>query len=551
MAAVDNGRATTHTRVAMVERLEGRLLRALDAAPAGFIPATTPDRYQLSARGEIAPAGDVDVFSLGWLRAGDALTIGLSGAGSARGSLWDGVVELLRAGFNPANPLSVAINDDGGSGRDALLRQELPADDLYYLRAKANYAGAGGTYDLAAWLETDPATPPPPFRGAPDESEPNDTARAADGLAFAWSTVKYESSQAGEVDATGAADDYVYDLRTGDLLTIVVASASDLDASVSLLDDSGVNLLATDDGDTTRAPGNARDAHVFGYVVPRDGSYRVRVAGNDQTRGAYRVDVYLSREDTAVGARHLFYNNSFFDGRSDAADPGDDGAIATDKKALLPGRAATLANVSNYSRGINGVMLDVTGVRFDPAADDFRFEVTAPNTSDGWAVAPAPASILRRAGAGVFGSDRITITWPDGAIVDRWLRVTWRAGAGNNLAADDVFAFGNLVGETGDEPDAARVGPADVMRARFHSRPSAPAPLTSWFDFNRDGRINALDAAVARAQVSRSLSMPFPTTLSLGPAPATQSLSPALPSAIRPGPASRRAGYNATADLLS
>lgn len=546
MAAVDEGRATMHTRVAVIERLEGRFLRAAGVAPAGFSPSPTPDRYQLSTRGAISPGGDVDFFSLGRLRAGDALTIGLSGAGSARGSLWDGVIELLRAGLDPANPLPVAINNDGGSGGDALLQQELTVDDVYFARAKSSYAGAGGAYDLAAWLETDPATPPPPFRGAPDESEPNDTARAADDLAFAWSTVKYESSEAGEIDATGTADEYVYELRTGDLLTIVVASISDLDASVSIFDDSGVNLLATDDGDTTRAPGNPRNAHVFGYVVPRDGPYHVRVAGNDRTRGAYRVNVYLSREDTAVVARHLFYNNSFFDGRSDAADPGDDGAIATDKEALLPGRAATLANVSNYSRGINGVMLDVTGERVNPAADDFRFEVTAPGASDGWAVAPAPASISRRAGAGVFGSDRITITWPDDAIVDRWLRVTWHAAV-IGLAADEVFTFGNLAGETGDEAGAARVGPADVMRARLHSRPSAPAPLNSWFDFNRDGRINALDAAVARARASRSLSMSFPPTLSLGPAPAVQSLLPA----IRRGPASRRAGYDSLSDLLS
>lgn len=546
MPAVDDGRSTTHTRVAVVERLEGRVLRAAGVAPAGFLPSPAPDRYQLSTRGAISPGGDVDFFSLGRLRAGDALTLGLSGAGSARGSLWDGVIELLRAGFDPANPLSVAINNDGGSGRDSLLRQELTMDDVYYARAKSSYAGAGGTYDLAAWLETDPATPPSRFNGAPSESEPNDTGPSAEDLSSAWRAVKFESSRAGEVEVAGTADEYVYQWRAGDLVTIGVASTSDLDASLSLLHDSGDKVLATDDGYTTRAPGNARDAHVLGYVVPRDGPYRVRVAGNDRTRGAYRVNVYLSREETAVIARHLFYNNSFFDGRSGAADPGDDGAIATDKAALLPGRAATLANVSNYSRGINGVMLDVTGVRVDPAADDFRFEVTAPNTSDGWAVAPAPASISRRPGAGAFGSDRVTIIWPDGAIIDRWLRVTWPAAA-TGLAADEVFAFGSLAGETGDEAGAARVGPADVMRARFHSRPSAPAPPTSWFDFNRDGRINAIDAAVARARASRSLSMSFPTTLSPGPAPAVLSILPA----IRCGPAARRAGYDPASDLLS
>ena len=38
-----------------------------------------------------------------------------------------------------------------------------------------------------------------------------------------------------------------------------------------------------------------------------------------------------------------------------------------------------------------------------------------------------------RRGAGANESDRITITWPDGAIVDRWLRVTFNAAARTRL----------------------------------------------------------------------------------------------------------------------
>src|SRR4029450_12059139 len=60
----------------------------------------------------------------------------------------------------------------------------------------------------------------------------------------------------------------------------------------------------------------------------------------------------------SVGGRHFFYHNSFFDGRNTAADAQDDAAIATDKQALLSGQTATFANVSSYSRGINGIMFD-------------------------------------------------------------------------------------------------------------------------------------------------------------------------------------------------
>ena len=40
-----------------------------------------------------------------------------------------------------------------------------------------------------------------------------------------------------------------------------------------------------------------------------------------------------------------------------------------------------------------------------------------------------------RRGAGVGGSDRVTLTWADGAIVDTWLRVAARAGGPLNLPA--------------------------------------------------------------------------------------------------------------------
>ena len=41
--------------------------------------------------------------------------------------------------------------------------------------------------------------------------------------------------------------------------------------------------------------------------------------------------------------------------------PDDDGAVATDKTVLLPGRTASFANVTGYAKGINGIMIDVAG----------------------------------------------------------------------------------------------------------------------------------------------------------------------------------------------
>ena len=76
---------------------------------------------------------------------------------------------------------------------------------------------------------------------------------------------------------------------------------------------------------------------------------------------------------TGVVDSRLFYNNSAFDGgSSDGA--ADDVAIATDKSRLRPGAAATSANYSSYSHGINGLMIDVVGASH--TRHDRRFRVS-------------------------------------------------------------------------------------------------------------------------------------------------------------------------------
>ena len=135
---------------------------------------------------------------------------------------------------------------------------------------------------------------------------------------------------------------------------------------------------------------------------------------------------------------HLFYNNSGFDGGAGAS---DDDAIAFDKAALLPGEAATPVNFSSYSRGINGIMVDVFDLpsATDLTADDFELATGVSDDPAGWTAAPAPSSISVRRGAGPYGSDRVTLVWPDGAINNTWLRVAVLATAGTGLVARRVL----------------------------------------------------------------------------------------------------------------
>jgi hypothetical protein len=55
------------------------------------------------------------------------------------------------------------------------------------------------------------------------------------------------------------------------------------------------------------------------------------------------------------------------------------------------------------------------------------------------------ATILQ--GSGVGGSARVKITFPDNTLQNTWLRVTVLANANTGLATNDIFYFGNVIGE--------------------------------------------------------------------------------------------------------
>jgi hypothetical protein len=224
-------------------------------------------------------------------------------------------------------------------------------------------------------------------------------------------------------------------------------------------------------------------------------------------RGPTRVTQPAPVASRVLG-RYTFYNHSAFDGRDAAANSRDDAAIASDKQALLPGQSASFANVTSYSRGINGVMIDVTALPQSLAAlqaSGFGVQVGA-GGSAGWTSGPVPASVTVRRGAGINGSDRLTLTWPDGAIRNRWLRITVPAGAATGLATPDVFAFANLAGDAGTTNPSAppRVDAADVV-AVLRARATSGADVINRLDFNRDGRVDVRDLVIARANLGKSL----------------------------------------------
>ena len=198
----------------------------------------------------------------------------------------------------------------------------------------------------------------------------------------------------------------------------------------------------------------------------------------------------------------IFYNNSAFGGSNAAANAQDDAAIATDKDPLLPGHEASFANYTSYSRGINGIMVDIDGLPGDytPVPADFEFHVGNDNDPAGWTKLDAEAAVTLREDAGEYGSDRVTIVLPDGAAANTWLQVTVLGGPDTHLglADDDVFYFGNAIAEAGNSETDAKVTTTDLLLARNNPRAFQTAAVDFPYDYNRDSKVDAIDVLLAR-----------------------------------------------------
>ncbi len=208
----------------------------------------------------------------------------------------------------------------------------------------------------------------------------------------------------------------------------------------------------------------------------------------------------------AVVARHVFYNNSQFDANDPDITRADDDAIDSTKSPLLPGQTASAANYTNCSRGINGIMVDIAGLP-DPLAlsvDDFFFRIGNSESPGTWTPAPAPSGFQVRIGDGENESDRVTITWEDGAIKNTWLMVALLAtvdlgSSFSQQTSSDVFYVGSAVGDTGNSSLNLQVDGYDFALVRDHLHgTNDPVGIHSTTDFNKDTLVDAADLAIAR-----------------------------------------------------
>ena len=281
---------------------------------------------------------------------------------------------------------------------------------------------------------------------------------------------------------SGTVSDQVpsYDLD-GDALTFSVTDNVD----------HGTLDMNASDGSFTYDPNNA-------YT----GTDSFTVKANDGTQDSHTATVTITiKPYAAVAGRYVFYDWSLWDDY-DAEYINDNNAIATDKEALLPGQTADFDNYTSYSRGINGIMIDVNDL-CDWAAvgsNDFVFETGNPNAPadpNQWSSINDPLYVSVREGTGVNGSYRIKLIWwvADAAKCE-WVNVIVKATANTGLQNDDVFYWGNAIGEVGNDPNNAYVDQWDV-NAIEDNYGNDPNNIENVYDINRDRVVTSSDKSYA------------------------------------------------------
>jgi len=282
------------------------------------------------------------------------------------------------------------------------------------------------------------------------------------------------------------------------------------DIYLNYSNDAGENWLEQDMKVNNTSPENADERYLVNPCVSDKGDIYVSWGQGRVIDFPGDVDwdlffTYSRSERNEVTGRHIFYNNSAFDGES------DNDAIATDKQALLPGQLATFANYTSYSGGINGIMVGIENLS-DPDNLNIEtvenyFQFNADNTMDPttWPDAPSPieVSVTQLPDTTTY---RIKLIWEDNAIMKEWLQIKVLANANTGLQDEDVFYFGNAIGECGNafqdaDPtnNETKVNATDMLSARNNTRNFLnPAPIDFVYDYNRDKKVNAVDMLIAR-----------------------------------------------------
>jgi chitodextrinase len=226
----------------------------------------------------------------------------------------------------------------------------------------------------------------------------------------------------------------------------------------------------------------------------------------------------------SIIGRRVFYNRStsavFGSGSGNPIN-----AIDPTKQALLPGQTTTVANYTNYSRGLNGILVDIANATnlSGITAASFQFATWSafPDSTPNFVTITPSVIVSTFAGGGLNGSDRVKLEFPNNAIQNAWLRVTMLADANTGLAANDVFYFGNArfdVTPTSPFPSQQVVINAFDVNAIRARQGQDSGIISNIYDVDRSGVVNAFDTNAVRANqgVASLRSFTAPSSLQFG-----------------------------------
>jgi hypothetical protein len=227
-------------------------------------------------------------------------------------------------------------------------------------------------------------------------------------------------------------------------------------------------------------------------------SQTVTITGNDEDGGSSTVTFSISARST-IATRGLYYNGAAGSSASTSL---------SDKVALLPGQSSTFANYTNYSLGLNGFVIDVVGLPSITTDAQMAASLQFANWNGldvaGFVALPGNAvpTVTIVAGGGTGGSARVRLTFPTNTVQNTWLRATVLANTNTGLSANDVFYFGNVIGDLdfGNTATRLRVNGQDAALILANQSPAAnSASVGNIYDLDRNGRVNGQDYAILLA----------------------------------------------------
>ena len=187
-------------------------------------------------------------------------------------------------------------------------------------------------------------------------------------------------------------------------------------------------------------------------------SYTLTIQVTDSSAAALvdtaTISIQLTNvNDAVVTNRQLYYKDSSYSvGGTDVQAALDPSKVIA-KSGTSP-QTLSYANLTNTTRGINGLVLDVVGLNSSSlSASDFSLRMSptgffdeATNPPSGWTAAPAPTGIFVTPGTPTTPA-RVRLEWADNAIANRWLQIQIVANANTGLPKTEVYYVGHLKGE--------------------------------------------------------------------------------------------------------